>query len=277
MDPEEAASDKANPPRGGDAKPRVELVPEGADSRVTKKQRGATGLLRKAASGRSGRMALWGLLRSRCARCRAAIVAGGGVLPEHSTLTHTRYATIENFGDEEITAEQVDGLLEEVAEILEVTLRPATPKVRITVRSAGGHRAPVPANRTPLPATGPSAAGTGSGSRRRSRTRCRCRRPWFGGRPCPTWPGGRGRARLRARPNRAGALLGSARAMKKRNLGLQNAPVGPESLDDWHWKARRVLSRFGPRTVPALVEALLGGDDPADPAVRRGVPGPARP
>ena len=36
-----------------------------------------------------------------------------------------------------------------------------------------------------------------------------------------------------------------------------------ESLDDWHWKARRVLSRFGPRTVPALVEALVGGDDPA--------------
>jgi HEAT repeat protein len=39
--------------------------------------------------------------------------------------------------------------------------------------------------------------------------------------------------------------------------------MGPESLDDWHWKARRVLSRFGPRTVPALVEALVGGDDPA--------------
>jgi hypothetical protein len=31
----------------------------------------------------------------------------------------------------------VDGLLEEVAEILAVTLRPATPKVRITVRSLG--------------------------------------------------------------------------------------------------------------------------------------------
>ncbi len=36
-----------------------------------------------------------------------------------------------------------------------------------------------------------------------------------------------------------------------------------ESLDDWHWKARRVLARFGPRTVPALVEALIDGDDPA--------------
>lgn len=37
----------------------------------------------------------------------------------------------------------------------------------------------------------------------------------------------------------------------------------PESLDDWHWKARRVLSRFGARTIPALVEALGAGDDPA--------------
>lgn len=39
--------------------------------------------------------------------------------------------------------------------------------------------------------------------------------------------------------------------------------MGPESQDDWRWKAWRVLSRFGPRTVPALVEALRGGEDPA--------------
>jgi HEAT repeat protein len=58
-------------------------------------------------------------------------------------------------------------------------------------------------------------------------------------------------------------VLGPARAVKKRDVRLQNAPVGPESLDDWHWKARRVLSRFGSRTVPALVEALAGGDEPA--------------
>jgi hypothetical protein len=56
---------------------------------------------------------------------------------EQSTLSQTRYATIENFGDEEITSEQVDDLLEEVAQILEVRLDPATPKVRIMVRSAG--------------------------------------------------------------------------------------------------------------------------------------------
>jgi hypothetical protein len=39
--------------------------------------------------------------------------------------------------------------------------------------------------------------------------------------------------------------------------------MGAESLDDWRWKARRVLSRFGARTVPALVEALSSGEDPA--------------
>jgi hypothetical protein len=54
---------------------------------------------------------------------------------DRSTLSHTRYATIENFGDEEITAEQVDGLLEEVAGILDVKLDPTKPKVRIMVRS----------------------------------------------------------------------------------------------------------------------------------------------
>ena len=36
----------------------------------------------------------------------------------------------------------------------------------------------------------------------------------------------------------------------------------PESSDDWRWKARRVLSRFGPRAIPALVEALSAGEDP---------------
>jgi HEAT repeat protein len=38
--------------------------------------------------------------------------------------------------------------------------------------------------------------------------------------------------------------------------------VTPDAPDDWHWKARRVLARFGTRTVPALVEALSDGDDP---------------
>jgi hypothetical protein len=67
------------------------------------------------------------------------VVAGcaGVGYRDQSTLSHTRYATIENYGDEEMTAEQVDGLLEEVAEILDVTLRPGTPKIRIMVRSLG--------------------------------------------------------------------------------------------------------------------------------------------
>jgi hypothetical protein len=54
---------------------------------------------------------------------------------ERATVSQTRHATIENFSDEEITAEQVDGLLEEVAEILSVRLDPDKPKVRIMVTS----------------------------------------------------------------------------------------------------------------------------------------------
>ena len=38
--------------------------------------------------------------------------------------------------------------------------------------------------------------------------------------------------------------------------------MAPESPDDWRWKARRVLSRFRPRAIPALVEALCSGEDP---------------
>ena len=56
---------------------------------------------------------------------------------ERSTLAHTRYATVENFGDEYIAGEQIDDLLEEVADILNVTLSPSKPKVRIMVMSAG--------------------------------------------------------------------------------------------------------------------------------------------
>jgi HEAT repeat protein len=43
---------------------------------------------------------------------------------------------------------------------------------------------------------------------------------------------------------------------------LRDVVLVSESPNDWRWKARRVLSRFGPRTVPALVEALRGGEDP---------------
>lgn len=51
------------------------------------------------------------------------------------TTSATRYATIENFSDEPIAPEQVDGLLEEVAGILKVALDPSKPKVRILVVS----------------------------------------------------------------------------------------------------------------------------------------------
>ena len=53
---------------------------------------------------------------------------------DQSTLSHTRYATIENFGAEAIEAEKVDGLLEEVADVLNVALDLTKPKVRIIVR-----------------------------------------------------------------------------------------------------------------------------------------------
>jgi hypothetical protein len=42
-----------------------------------------------------------------------------------------------------------------------------------------------------------------------------------------------------------------------------DAPLEPTPPGDWHWKAWRVLARFGTRAVPALIEALSAGDDPA--------------
>ena len=80
-------------------------------------------------------MRLSGRLRCLALLVLTLVVTGcaGVTYRERSTLVHTRYATVENFGDEEITAEQVDGLLEEVAEILQVALRPGVPKVRIQV------------------------------------------------------------------------------------------------------------------------------------------------
>jgi hypothetical protein len=56
---------------------------------------------------------------------------------ERSALSHSRFATVENFGDENISAEQIDDLLEEVAEILNVTLSANKPKVRVMVMSSG--------------------------------------------------------------------------------------------------------------------------------------------
>jgi len=50
--------------------------------------------------------------------------------------------------------------------------------------------------------------------------------------------------------------------VRARTSLLGEVAMAPESPDDWRWKARRVLSRFGPRAVPALVEALATGDDP---------------
>jgi hypothetical protein len=80
---------------------------------------------------------LSGVLRVLAALAFLPLIAGcaGVGYREYSTITHTRYATIENFGDQEIAAELVDGLLEEVADLLEVALSPDKPKVRIMVTS----------------------------------------------------------------------------------------------------------------------------------------------
>jgi HEAT repeat protein len=50
--------------------------------------------------------------------------------------------------------------------------------------------------------------------------------------------------------------------VRARSALTQDVTMAPEPSDDWRWKARRVLSRFGPRAIPALVEALRTGDDP---------------
>lgn len=52
---------------------------------------------------------------------------------ERSTLSHTRYATIESYGDVPVLSEQVDRLVEEVATLLNVALDSDKPKVRIIV------------------------------------------------------------------------------------------------------------------------------------------------
>jgi hypothetical protein len=48
-------------------------------------------------------------------------------------VSHSRFTTIENFSTDAITPEQVDGLLAEVAQILNVRLDPTKPKARIIV------------------------------------------------------------------------------------------------------------------------------------------------
>lgn len=48
-------------------------------------------------------------------------------------VAQSQYANIENFSEEQISPEQIDGLLAEVAQILSVSLDPAKPKARIIV------------------------------------------------------------------------------------------------------------------------------------------------
>ena len=57
-------------------------------------------------------------------------------------------------------------------------------------------------------------------------------------------------------------VLGVIRPVNTRVPG-SDVPLEPTPPGDWHWKAWRVLARFGTRAVPALIEALSAGDDPA--------------
>ncbi len=77
---------------------------------------------------------------SRALRILAALVVAPLIVGcaginyrEQAEVSQTRYASLENFSDEAISAEQVDGLLEEVAGLLDVTLSPDKPRVRIMV------------------------------------------------------------------------------------------------------------------------------------------------
>jgi hypothetical protein len=75
---------------------------------------------------------------SRLLTAVAVLLASGCVgvaYRERATVAETRYATLENFSDREIDAEQVDGLLEEVAGVLHLRLEPGKPRVRIIVTS----------------------------------------------------------------------------------------------------------------------------------------------
>jgi HEAT repeat protein len=51
--------------------------------------------------------------------------------------------------------------------------------------------------------------------------------------------------------------------MRVHSVGLWEAATAPESPDDWQWRARRALSRFGPRVIPALIDALATSEDSA--------------
>jgi len=51
--------------------------------------------------------------------------------------------------------------------------------------------------------------------------------------------------------------------VRARGSLVREGAMGTEPHDDWRWKARRVLSRFGARTIPALMEGLSLGEDPS--------------
>src|SRR5262245_48249331 len=49
--------------------------------------------------------------------------------------------------------------------------------------------------------------------------------------------------------------------MKTQGSRIRDSAMSPEPSVDWRWRARRALTRFGPRVIPAVVEALSAGED----------------
>jgi hypothetical protein len=80
-------------------------------------------------------MRLSRIVRALTALVLLSAIAGcsGVSYREHPTVSRTQYTRIENFSNGEFAVEQVDGLLEEVADILRVKLDATAAKVRIVV------------------------------------------------------------------------------------------------------------------------------------------------
>jgi hypothetical protein len=75
-------------------------------------------------------------LRGALATLAAPAVVGCASLNAYRsepTVARSRYATIENYGTAPVDPAEVDGLLEEVARVMKVELRPSTPRARIVV------------------------------------------------------------------------------------------------------------------------------------------------
>src|SRR5262245_54520640 len=72
------------------------------------------------------------------------------------------------------------------------------------------------------------------------------------------WPGGPSSPGLPVTSPPVGASRGPVRA---KGSPIRDSVMIPAAPVDWRWRARRALTRLGPRVIPALVEALSAGED----------------